>query len=143
MNQGGRTMIMISRPDKHIAWSLMPQSKSYMEMPMDEDDMGDQPENWEQDLKKAGKFLGQETVNGVKCNKYARSDEDQQKVTYWISKKDNIPIRILSGAMEVNYKNITTGNISDALFEIPSGYHKLNIPNLPGMMPGGAMPQGR
>ncbi|RLB68323.1 MAG: hypothetical protein DRH03_09960, partial [Deltaproteobacteria bacterium] len=39
MKQGGRTMIMINRPDKHIAWSLMPQSKQYMEVPITEEEM--------------------------------------------------------------------------------------------------------
>ena len=139
MKQGGRTMIMINRPDKNIAWSLMPQSKQYMGIPLNEEEMDNQPDNWDQDLKKEGKFLGQETVNGVKCNKYELHEENQT-ITYWISKKDNIPIRILSNEMEVNYKNIKTGNISDALFEIPAGYHKLNIPNIPGMMQGGDMP---
>lgn len=139
MKQGGRTMIMINRPDKHIAWSLMPQSKQYMEVPITEEEMESQPENWNRDLKKEGKFLGKETINGVECNKYELSEENE-KITYWISKKDDIPVRILSNEMEVNYKNIHTGNISDSLFEIPSGYHKLNIPNIPGMMQGGGMP---
>ena len=139
MNQGGRQMIMINRPDKHVAWSLMPQSKQYMEVPVSEDEMGDQPENWNQDLQKEGKFLGKETVNGVECNKYELS-EDQHKVTYWISVKDNIPVRILSEEMEVNYKNIRTGNVPNKLFEIPAGYRKLNIPNIPGMIPRSGMP---
>ena len=139
MNQGGRTMIMISRPDKHVAWSLMPQSKQCMEVPLDPDDMGNQPENWNRDLKKEGKFLGKETVNGIECKKY-ELNEDHSKVTYWISAKDNIPVRIISDEMEVNYKNIRTDNVSDKLFEIPAGYRKLNIPNIPGMMPGGGMP---
>ncbi len=64
---------------------------------MDEDSLSDQLENWEQNLKKAGKFLGQETVNGVKCNNYERSDKDQEKVTCWISRKDKIQVSILSG----------------------------------------------
>ena len=139
MSQGGRTMIMINRPDKHIAWSLMPQSKQYMEVPISEEEMESQPESWNRDLKKKGKFLGKESVNGVECNKYEMT-QDSEKVTYWISRKDDIPIRILSDEMEVNYKNIRTGNISDSLFEIPAGYHKLNIPNIPGMMQGGGMP---
>lgn len=139
MTQGGRTMIMITRPDKHIAWSLMPQSKQYMEVPISEEEMEDQPENWNQDLKKEGKFLGKERVNGVECNKY-ELDQENEKITYWISRKDDIPVRILSDEMEVNYKNIRTGNISDSLFEIPAGYKKLNIPNIPGMMQGGGMP---
>jgi hypothetical protein len=139
MNQGGRTMIMINRPDKHVAWSLMPQSKQYMEMPINEEEMEGQPENWNQNLKKEGKFLGKETVNGVECNKYELREENE-KVTYWISRKDDIPVRILSNEMEVNYKNIRTDSISNSLFEIPNGYHKLSIPNIPGMMRGGSMP---
>jgi len=81
MKQGGRTMIMINRPDKHIAWSLMPQSKQYMGIPLNEEEMDNQPDNWDQELKKGGKFIGQETVNGVKCNKYELREENQA-VTY-------------------------------------------------------------
>ena len=139
MNRGGRTMIMINRPDKHVAWSLMPQSKQYMEVPITEEEMEGQPENWSRDLKKEGKFIGKESANGVECNKYELNRENGE-VTYWISRKDDIPVRILSEKMEVNYKNIRTGNIPDNLFEIPTGYKKLNIPNIPGMMQGGSMP---
>ncbi len=139
IKQGGREMIMISRPDKHVAWSLMPQSKQYMEIPVSREEMRDQPENWTQDLQKGGKFLGNETVNGVECKKYVL-DRDNHKATYWISAQDNIPVRIRSDEMEVNYKNIHVGNVSDKLFEIPAGYRKLNIPNIPGIMPGGGKP---
>ena len=36
MNQGGANMIMITRHDKKVIWTVMPEDKMYLEMPMKE-----------------------------------------------------------------------------------------------------------
>ena len=144
MNQGGRQIIMISRPDKNLAWTLMVQEKSYLEMAVNHEDEGMTPGNWNQKLEKGAKKIGSETVNGVKCNKYELS-EDGEKVTYWISQKEGLPVRVVASDTEVNYRNIRSGHQPDKLFQIPAGYRKMVMPNIPGMpgmgnmqgMPGG------
>ncbi|MCK5540299.1 MAG: DUF4412 domain-containing protein [Deltaproteobacteria bacterium] len=144
MNQGGRQITLINRPDKGVVWTLMPQEKSYLEMAFDPEKGEMMSGDWSQDLKKEGKPLGSETVNGIKCNKYELVD-DGKKVTYWIAKKEELPVRIISSEIEVNYRNIRLSNQPDHLFQIPSGYRKLVMPQIPGMpgmgnmqgMPGG------
>ncbi|MEA3333795.1 MAG: DUF4412 domain-containing protein [Pseudomonadota bacterium] len=142
MNQGGRKVIMISRLDKGVAWTLMPQEKSYLEMSIDLDDNEIMPDNWKSLLEKEGKKLGSETVNGIKCNKYEITDEGE-KVTCWIAKKEGMAVRIVTTESEVNYRNIRTGQQSDHLFQIPTGYRKFAMPQIPGMQgmqEGGNMP---
>ena len=144
MNNSGRKVTVIARPDKGVAWTLMPQEKSYLEMTIDLDNDEFTPNNWDQDLKKDARRLGSETINGVKCDKYELLTEEG-KVTYWIAKKEELPVRIISAETEVNYRNIRSGNQPDHLFQIPAGYRKMVMPNIPGMpgmgnmqgMPGG------
>ena len=140
MNQGGRQIIMISRPDKGLAWTVMVREKSYLEMAVNHEDEGMMPENWDQELEKEAKKLGSETVNGVKCNKYELS-EDGEKVTYWVSKKEGLPVRVVSAESEINYRNIRSGHQADKLFQIPAGYRKIAMPQIPGM-PGMGNMQG-
>ncbi|MCD6533390.1 MAG: DUF4412 domain-containing protein [Deltaproteobacteria bacterium] len=137
MTQGGRDVIMISRLDKGVVWTLMPQEKSYMEMAIDLNDNEIMPDNWKTLLEKEGKKLGSETVNGVNCNKYEITDEGE-KVTYWIAKNEGMAVRIVTTETEVNFRNIRTGKQPDHLFQIPTGYRKFAMPQIPGMqgMPG-------
>ena len=139
MNQGGRKIIMISRLDKGVVWTLMPQEKSYMEMGIDLDDNEIMPDNWKSLLDKEGKKLGRETVNGIKCDKYEITDEGE-KVTYWIAIKGGMAVRIVTTETEVNYHNIRTGKQPDHLFQIPTGYRKFALPQIPGMQGMGNMP---
>lgn len=145
MNQGGRKVILINHPDKGVTWTLMPQEKSYLEMPIDQEDIDEMPDNWNQELIKGGRALGSETINGIKCNKYELVDEGE-KITYWIAKKEGIPVRVVTSDSEVNYRNIRTGQQPDHLFQIPADYRKFAMPQIPGM-PGmfniQAMPEGQ
>ena len=144
MNNSGRKVTVIARPDKGVAWTLMPQEKSYLEMTIDLDNDEFTPDNWDQDMKKDARLLGSETVNGVKCNKYELLNEDG-KIIYWIAKKEELPVRIISAETEVNYRNIRSGSQPNHLFQLPAGYRKLVMPKIPGMpgmgnmqgMPGG------
>ncbi len=132
MTMGGRQVIIINRPDKSLAWTLMVQGKSYLEVPVNHEDKEMMPGNWNVELAKGSKKLGNETVNGIKCNKYELTNEGE-KVTYWISEKDDVPIRIISSDMEINYRNINIDTQPDKLFQVPTGYRKIVMPNIPGM----------
>ena len=140
MNQGGHKVILINRPDKGIVWTLMPQEKSYIEMSIDPDDEGNMPDNWNQGLEKEAELLGSETVNGVTCNKYELINEGE-KVTYWIAKKETLPVRVVTSDTEINYRNIRSGRQPDHLFQLPAGYRKFAMPQIPGM-PGMGNMQG-
>ncbi|MBN2809288.1 MAG: DUF4412 domain-containing protein [Deltaproteobacteria bacterium] len=134
MNQQGYRMILINRPDKGVAWTLMPQEKSYLEITVDPADRDEiMPQNWEQALKKEGKTLGQETANGIRCNKYELVDEDKEKVIYWIAEKEKLPVRIVTAETEINFRNLKQAKQPNQLFEIPAGYRKMVMPQMPGM----------
>lgn len=142
MNQEGHKIIVISRPDKGLIWNLMPQGKSYIETAIDPDTTTGHaaPDNWTQELESKANNLGSETVNGVKCNKYELTNEGI-KATYWIATKEAFPVRIITSDSEINYRNIHFGRQPDDLFEIPAGYQKFNMPQMPKGMQGG-MPSG-
>ncbi len=136
MAQGGRKITVISRPDKGLMWSLIPQGKTYMEMPMEADSENNYSDSLMKELKKSGRLIGKETVNKIACDKYEFTD-DGRKATYWISEKDNIPVRIVTGDSEINYYNIQVGRQSANLFSPPADYKKFNMPQMPGGMQGG------
>lgn len=129
--------ISISRMDKMIAWVLMPQQKTYMEMAL-------QPQNIvaTADNKMPGEIkrelLGQESVEGRDTDKYKITYSDKQasnSVYMWLDKKIKIPVKTedVNGSWSVTYKNIKTENLDASLFEIPAGYKKMSMPSLPNM----------
>jgi len=139
MNIAGEKQITIFRKDKGVVWILMPKQTMYMEMsadsqknmaPVDPDELG-----------KMGKktFLGKEKVNGYMCSKYhyTFNDPSMGDAIYWISEKLNFPVKMEmdgpSGPMVMEYRNIQEKSVSDALFNIPSGYQKMSMPMMPGM----------
>ena len=146
MADGKLAAINISRPDKGVNWNLMPGEKMYMEMPLTEIGYED-IESLES--KTTMKLLGNETVNGYKCEKrrYESNDKTEGPVIVWFSPKLDYPVKILTlayggeGDMTLEYRNIKTGKVPDSMFEIPKGYKKFAIPGMPAGMPQG-MPEG-
>ena len=131
--------VIILRLDKGVTWSLMPENKMYMEMPGIGKEASD-PEI-EKKIKDMAekKSLGKEKINGYVCEKYQYIYHDKSLgiLTQWFSKRLNYPIKTEYKAaayqMLTEYKNIKEGRIADSLFEIPSGYQKMQLPMMPGM----------
>lgn len=131
--------VVILRLDKGVTWTLMPENKMYMEIsgigkkatdPEIEEKIKDMAEK---------KSLGKEKVNGYICEKYqyVYHDKSLGVLTQWLSKRLNYPIKTEYKAAAYNmvteYKNIKEERIPDSLFEIPSGYQKMQLPMMPGM----------
>jgi hypothetical protein len=139
MNLQGRKQVTIFRKDKGVVWVLMPEQMMYMEMPTgsQQNTVPVDPDELEEMGTK--KYLGKEKINGYMCAKYLYTPNDPSigTATYWISEKLNFPIKIESdgpsGNMVMEYRNIDEKTVSDALFEIPSGYQKMSMPMMPGM----------
>ena len=134
----GRKQVTIFRKDKGVVWVLVPEQMMAMEMPSGtKQNMAPVDPD---ELEKTGtnKSLGKETVNGYMCSKYLHTPKDPSlgTATYWIAEKLNFPIKIVSdgpsGHMVMEYRNIDEKPVSDALFEIPSGYQKMSMPMMPG-----------
>ena len=146
MEDGKLAAINISRPDKGVNWNLMPDENMYMEMSLQEIGYED-IESLESKSKMT--VLGNETVNGYKCEKrrYESDDQTEGPVIVWFSSKLGYPVKIHTlayggeGDMILEYKNIKAGKVPDSMFEIPKGYQKFAIPGMPAGMPSG-MPGG-
>lgn len=141
MTMEGEKTSTITRIDKKIVWIIKHEDKMYMEMPSMVGTL--QAGKVDEDLKKIAdkKKVGTEKVNGYKCDKYLiiYKDKSMGKMTQWISKKLNYPIKMVYhssyGDMYTEYKNIKEGKVKDSVFEIPKGYEKMSMPGIGGQMP--------
>jgi outer membrane lipoprotein-sorting protein len=149
--QGPQKATVIVRMDKRVVWMLHPEQKAYMEMQAGKQQP--RPLNdpkWQTEMKKLGTLTraGQETVNGYPCDKYVLVYRDKTMGTQyqWISKKLKFPIKIETKgsrfSMVMEYKNIKERRLADSLFEVPAGYKKMSMPQMPPGMRGG-MPRPR
>ena len=137
----GQNAITILRMDKKVSWTLMPESKQYMEMALPFDPSHPSSDNtteYEYEMK----TIGHETINGYDCDviQYTYKNKKYGILVQWLAKKLNFPVKYqtkgsngkVTSTME--YQNIKTGGINDSLFEIPDGYTKLGISfKIPGM----------
>jgi len=147
MEDGEVAAISIARLDKGVSWTLMPEERMYMEIPLEGMKVGAMEDVEELESRAQMKVLGKETVSGYACEKRRYDDQTEGSVTVWYSAKLDYPVKIhvmaFGGEEEMTllYKNIKTGKVSDSMFEIPEGYQKFAIPGMPAGMPGG-MPMG-
>ncbi len=136
MQMQGMSMATISRPDKKVAWQLMPMQKMYMEV----------------DLKNANKMsgnapddvtiekVGSEVLDGITTTKYKLVMKDKSAGGFiWLS-PENIPLKMDFLSKEGNNKNRVTMSLKNlkvepqdaALFELPQGYQPM--PSMGNMM---------
>lgn len=136
MQMEGMSMISIIRPDKNIAWQLMPMQKMYMEV----------------DIKSANKMsgnapddvtiekVGSETLDGINTTKYKILMKDKSAGGFiWLS-PENIPVKMDFLSKEGKEKNRVTMTLKNlkvepqeaALFELPPGYQPM--PSMGNMM---------
>lgn len=128
-----KEVIIITRIDKKVIWNIMPQQKMYMEMPFDMN-MRNKPkveEKFEGETDR--KHVGNETVDGHPAKKYLityKLDNTQNQVYQWWATDINFPVKsaAVDGSWVQEFKNIKMGHQPDSLFEVPSGYQKMQIP---------------
>jgi outer membrane lipoprotein-sorting protein len=148
----GQKSISISRPDKNVLWILMPEKSMYMEQPLGDKQAQKDPMAVVRDDNVEITRVGSERVNGVKTDKYRMTSTDSQAESMegflWLS-KENIPIRMEGTSRQRGHTthfvsdttNLKIGRLSSSLFEIPSGYQRLQIPSFGGL--GMGMPSGK
>lgn len=135
MSQGGAAMMMITRHDKNVSWTLMPEEKMYMEAP------GNKPSQDKGDLSAyqiEQTQTGEETINGIVMNKskiiMTGNDGTKMGGFMWTT-KEGILAKIDAIAIEKGQKtrfkmeqtNIKIGKQPAELFEIPNGFEKLDM----------------
>ncbi len=128
-------MIAITRIDKKVVWSLMPKEKMYMEIPFDLKNKPKVEEKFEGEIER--KEVGKETIDGHPTKKYLISYQignKKDQVYQWIASDIHFPVKTsaVDGSWTQEFKNIKIGPQPDSLFELPLGYTKMKMPQMPG-----------
>lgn len=119
------SFVSIYRFDKMVLWTLMPGNK-YIELKNPQNPALSQKDDFQR------RALGVETVNGYPCEviKYVYRDKANGIYVVWISQKLNYAIKTETRAANnrliaaTECKNIREETVSNALFELPTGYRK-------------------
>ena len=128
--------ITIIRGDKKVAWMLVPEEKSYMDMPLEPNSVQKLEVTPRLRDEVSRKFIGDEIVDGHKTKKYEVTLSTGPKtgmVFQWVWTDIDFPVKIadVGGKWSIEYRNI--GKIvSDSLFELPAGYERISAPLPPG-----------
>jgi hypothetical protein len=147
MSDGGEKMIMIMRRDKKMAWSLMPSESMYMEMKLSDPKVSkDDLSNY--DVEQT--MVGPETINGVKTTKSKiimkeKKPNGAKMGGFWWMTKENIMMKLdvisvdkgKKDRMKMELDNLKIGKQDASLFEVPSGYTKMDMGGMGKMMMGG------
>jgi hypothetical protein len=134
IEEGGQEGYVIVNRSEGVTKVVMPAEQMYIEMSstgmqsMSNDvfqSIEKQKEQYETNL------VGTETVNGYECEKYEVMIDGSVVSTFWQSPDVEYPIKVVSGAdgkMVMELKNIEEGDVDDAMFQIPDGYTKMDMP---------------
>lgn len=154
MTAGGQQVIMITDLDRKVVDQLMPQQQMYMEHAIGQPIGGRGPAMPEikpydasnpcnNDPNVTCNKVGTEIMNGRMCDKWeftAKPGTHGTSRTVWIDKSTRIPIKTaMQDGMIMEFRNIKEGPQSASLFQVPSGYQKMDMGNLMrGMRPPGS-----
>lgn len=144
MEIAGKAMnaTVITRVDKNVVWTLMPQQNMYTEFPVKPADAArvtSMATGW------AGKTpVGQQTIDGQPTDKYEQTS-DNCTVYNYVSKSTQLPVKAEVTCEKfrgvTDFKNVQVGEPAAGLFEVPAGYQKLDAGGLmkmgAGMFAGG------
>lgn len=141
--EAGETMVIILRHDKKVAWMLMPEDKSYMEIKVPKEGRKDDISGY----KIEQTTIGPETVNGVKTTKskiIMTGPKGEKLDGFWWASKEGIIVKLDAIAVDkkskerfkTELKNLNVGKQNPAVFEIPAGYSKMDMGGFGGMMGG-------
>jgi outer membrane lipoprotein-sorting protein len=124
-------MSTITRLDKKVMWSIMPEQRMYMQMPLNLENSPAVEEKMNGEIDR--KLVGSENVNGHPTKKYLvtyRSGDRKEQVYQWVATDINFPVRTaaVDGSWSQDYKNIKIGSQPGSLFEVPAGYKKFAMP---------------
>jgi hypothetical protein len=130
MQMGGMSMVSIIRPDRKLVWSLMPAQRMYQEVSIEQARRRDPGVSDPQiEISK----LGQETVDGIAATKYRLILKNKSGGGFvWLT-GENIPIKMEFISREggagvrvgMRLREVKTGRLDPALFEIPAGYTRM------------------
>ncbi len=127
-------MIVITRIDKKVVWNIMTEEKMYMEMPFDLKNKPKVEEKFAGEIDR--KELGRETIDGHPTIKYLITytvDNKKDQVYQWMATDINFPVKTsaVDGSWTQEFRNVKIAAQPDSLFEVPAGYQKMQMPQIP------------
>jgi len=127
-------MIVITRIDKKVLWNIMTEEKMYMEMPFDLKNKPKVEEKFEGEIDR--KEVGRETIDGHPTIKYLityKVDNKKDQVYQWMATDINFPVKTsaVDGSWTQEFRNVKIAAQPDSLFEVPAGYKKMQMPQIP------------
>lgn len=143
MSQDGATMIMIMRHDKKVMWTVMPEERMYLEMPMKESN-----EKTDMSAYKIEQTpLGEEKLDGKVMDKskivMTHSSGTKMAGFMWMTKEGILAkmdaIAVDKGSknrFKMEQTNIKVGKQPADLFEIPKGFQSMNMGGMGDMLKG-------
>lgn len=131
----GHNSIMIMRTDKKVMWMVMPEQKSFMEMALDLSKQDIQSRLLDPGIKVDKEFIANDVVDKHPTKKYhmtITTDGKKEKSGYVWEATDlsNFPVKYESEDKKTStvWKNIKTNSVSDSVFDVPSDYKKMSMP---------------
>jgi hypothetical protein len=136
VTDGGEKMIMITRHDKKVAWTLMPSEKMYMEMSLDKASAQAKDDTSKYKIEQT--VVGPESLNGVNTTKskiIMTGPKGEKMGGFMWTTRENIVVKMDAIAIDKKDKmrfkteltNLKVGKQDPALFEIPPGYSKMSM----------------
>ena len=149
MSAQGREMSMIMDGSKQVNYMLMHAQKMYMEiragqfnpmarnLPQVEHSFDSKnPCASSLHSDSTCKDLGPDTRNGRPCEKWQLTQKNGHTTTMWVDQKLHFPIRSENSDGSVfEFSNIKEGAQPASLFDIPAGYKKFDMANMPSGRP--------
>ncbi|MGH9521648.1 MAG: DUF4412 domain-containing protein [Terriglobales bacterium] len=150
MNMGGREQFMIHDMASQTSYMVMPQQKMYMEFNsamgrgrgpgarMNDIKPVDPSNPCAADPNYTCKKEGTEEVNGRSCDKWVFTNKSNPSDTrtVWVDQKLHFPIKTQSTEGDTwELTNIQEGSQPASLFEVPSGYQKMDMGGMMGRRP--------
>jgi hypothetical protein len=132
MEMQGQHQYTVFRPDKNVMWLVMPDQKTFMEMPYDPNQKPRAVGTFKGELNR--KLVGSESIDNHPTQKYEvilKEGTKTEKFYEWMATDINFPIKkaALDGSWSEEYKNILY-SVSDSLFEVPADFKKISVPSI-------------
>jgi len=129
---GGRTHVVIHRPDRGVTWVLLPEQRMYVERSAAE---GGLPHDRFRGGHLERRPRGRETVNGVDTTRFdvrgTTAAGEAFEATLWMSAHE-IPVRVLGShegqSVRMELHELRVGSVSGTRFELPPGYRRFELP---------------
>ena len=86
------------------------------------------------------KKIGVEEVSGRTCDHWEVTDKKSRVVNLWIDQKLHFPIKVTTADSSMLLTNLKEGEPDAALFEVPSGYQKIDMRGMAPPSAGGPPP---